>query len=132
VSAPPASPPVRARLLIVEPNLDLAESLQLLLEGNGYAVRLAPDAHTAIELATAEECDAAFIAIGLPDVDGYTLAARLRALGRPRVLIALTGYGSSADRQRALAAGFDEHLSKPADVEQLESVLTRLLARDGG
>jgi CheY-like chemotaxis protein len=123
---------MRVRLLIVEPNADLAESLQLLFEERGHAVRLAPDAATAIALATAEESDAAFVAIGLPDMDGYTLAGRLRALGRPRVLIALTGYGSAADRQRAIEAGFDDHLLKPASVEQLENVLARFLAPDGG
>jgi CheY-like chemotaxis protein len=61
----------------------------------------------------------------LPDVDGYTLARRLRSWNRPRVLIALTGYGQAGDRQRALDAGFDDHILKPASPAQLEAIVAR-------
>jgi CheY-like chemotaxis protein len=121
-----------ASLLVVESHADTAESLQLLLEALGYRVHLAPDASSALAVAASTELDAAFIAIKLPDVDGYELAQRLRALGRPRVLIALTGYGHVEDRERATAAGFDDHLLKPASVEQLENVLARFLANAVG
>jgi CheY-like chemotaxis protein len=121
------SPSTSGELLVVEAHADTAESLQLLLETLGYVVHVALDAATALVLADRYTIDLAFVAIGLPDVDGYTLARRLRALGRPRVLVALTGYGHDADRQRATDAGFDDHLLKPATVEQLETVLARFV-----
>jgi CheY-like chemotaxis protein len=117
-----------ASLLIVDRHVDIAESMQLLLEALGYRVYLAADAATALALAEATALDAAFLAINLPDLDGYALARRLRALGRPRVLIALTGYGHADDRRRAADAGFDDHVLKPATVEQLENVLARFLS----
>jgi CheY-like chemotaxis protein len=117
-------------LLIVERHPDTAESMQLLLEALGYRVYLAGDAASALALAASTELDAAFLAINLPDLDGYALARRLRELGRPRVLIALTGYGHDEDRRRAADAGFDGHVLKPASVEQLENVLARFLADD--
>ena len=116
-----------AELLVVEGNADTAESLQLVLETLGYTVHVANDGAAALMLVDRLAIDLAFIAIGLPDVDGYTLARNLRALGKPPALVALTGYGNDADRQRALDAGFDDHLLKPATVEQLEAVLARLV-----
>ncbi len=104
--------------------------MQLLLEALGHRVVVAHDAATALELAATTALDAAFLAINLPDLDGYTLAGRLRALGRPRVLVALTGYGHPEDRRRAAEAGFDDHVLKPATVEQLENLLARFLADD--
>src|SRR5437868_14745838 len=92
-----------ASLLIVDRHVDSAESMQLLMEALGYRVYLAADAATALALAETTALDAAFLAINLPDLDGYALARRLRALGRPRVLIALTGYGHADDPRRAPA-----------------------------
>jgi CheY-like chemotaxis protein len=129
----PAHTPVTQRavsLLIVERHVDTAESMQLLLEALGYRVLLAADATSALAIVETTELDAAFLAINLPDLDGYALARRLRELGRPRVLIALTGYGLDEDRRRATEAGFDDHVLKPASVEQLENVLARFLATD--
>jgi CheY-like chemotaxis protein len=119
-------------LLLVEPHADTAESMQLLLEALGHRVHLASNAATALALAESTTLDAAFLAISLPDLDGYALARRLRELGRPRVLIALTGFGYADDRRRAADAGFDDHVLKPASVEQLENVLARFLADDVG
>jgi CheY-like chemotaxis protein len=119
-----------ASLLLVEPHVETAESMQLLLEALGYRVHLASDGATALTVAETTEVDAAFLAISLPDLDGYALARRLRELGRPRVLIALTGFGHADDRRRAIDAGFDDHVLKPATVEQLENVLARFLATD--
>ena len=116
-------------LLVVDGNADTAESLQLLLEALGYIVHVALDAMTALGVVDSQPVELAFIAIALPDLDGYTLARRLRTGERPRVLIALTGYGQADDRTRALDAGFDDHLLKPATVEQLEGVLARYIAR---
>jgi CheY-like chemotaxis protein len=124
--------PRSASLLLVERHPDTAESMQLLLEALGYRVHVAGDAATALDLAATAELDAAFVAINLPDLDGYSLARRLRELGRPRVLIALTGYGHEEDRRRAAEAGFDGHVLKPASVEQLESVLARFLSDGSG
>ncbi len=121
------SPSTSGALLVVEAHADTAESLQLLLETLGYVVHVALDAATALVLVDRFTFDLAFVAIGLPDVDGYALARRLRALGRPRILVALTGYGHDTDRQRATDAGFDDHLLKPATVEQLETVLARFV-----
>ncbi len=124
------SRPRPASLLLVDRHPDTAESMQLLLEALGHRVVVAHDAATALELAATTALDAAFLAINLPDLDGYTLAGRLRALGRPRVLVALTGYGHPEDRRRAAEAGFDDHVLKPATVEQLENLLARFLADD--
>jgi CheY-like chemotaxis protein len=115
-------------LLLVEPHADAAEGLALLLETLGHRMTVAPDARQALAVAATTELDAAFVAIRLPDMDGYALARRLRESGRPRVLIALTGYGHPSDRERALASGFDDHLLKPASLEQLENVLARFVA----
>ena len=115
----------RIELLIVDANADLAESVQLMLETCGWVVHVALDGATAMSLVERHPIALAFIAIALPDVDGYTLARRLRTAKRPRVLIALTGYGHAADRQRAREAGFDDHVLKPATLAQLEAVVTR-------
>ena len=115
-------------LLVVDGNADTAESLQLLLEALGHVVHVAVDAATALALVDRHPIELAFIAIALPDLDGYTLARRLRAKSRPRVLIALTGFGNADDRTRARDAGFDDHLLKPATVEQLEAMLARHVA----
>jgi DNA-binding response OmpR family regulator len=112
-------------LLVVDANADLAESVQLLLQTCGWIVHVALDAATAMSLVDRHPIALAFIAIALPDVDGYTLARRLRAAQRPRVLIALTGFGHAEDRRRALEAGFDDHILKPASLAQLEAVVTR-------
>ena len=118
-----ASAPIE--LLVVDGNTDLAESVQLLLQTRGWVVHVALDAATAIALLEQHPIALAFIAIALPDVDGYTLARRLSAAQRRCVLIALTGYGHAADRRRALEAGFDDHVLKPATLAQLEAVVTR-------
>lgn len=119
------APPPHGELLIVDGHPDLAESVQLLLESLGWVVHVASDAATALTLLERHPIELAFIAISLPDVDGYTLAGRLRTAQRPRVLIALTGYGRASDRQRAFDAGFDDHVLKPATLAQLEAVVTR-------
>ena len=117
--------PLPVELLVVDGNTDLAESVQLLLQTRGWVVHVALDAARAMALLDQHPIALAFIAIALPDVDGYTLARRLRAAQRPCVLIALTGYGYADDRRRALEAGFDDHVLKPATLEQLEAVVTR-------
>ena len=118
-----APPPIE--LLVVDGNADLAESVQLLLQTCGRVVHVALDGATAMTIVERRPIALAFIAIGLPDVDGYTLARRLREITGPCVLIALTGFGHAEDRRRALDAGFDDHVLKPASLAQLEAVVTR-------
>jgi DNA-binding response OmpR family regulator len=118
-------PTPSVELLVVDGNADLAESVQLLLQTCGWVVHVALDAATAMSIVERHPIALAFIAIGLPDVDGYTLVRRLRETARPCVLIALTGYGHAEDRRRALDAGFDDHLLKPASLAQLEAVVAR-------
>jgi PAS domain S-box-containing protein len=125
------SAPRKGRLLVVDDNTDAAEMLIVLLRAVGYEAQGAADGHAAIESLASFTPDAAILDIGLPVMDGYELARRLR--DDPRVpgiaLIALTGYGRERDRERALSAGFDEHLVKPVEPAQLLDILERVLRR---
>jgi PAS domain S-box-containing protein len=120
------SEPLRRRVLVVDDNVDAAEMLAAALALRGCEVALAHDAPQALELAASRSFDAALLDIGLPVIDGYELAQRLRALDnlRDARLIAVTGYGQPADKQRALAAGFHHHLVKPVDLRLLETLVT--------
>ena len=118
---------VRRRVLIVEDNDDARRMLRHLLEQTGHEVHEAADGLAGLDQVLALEPDAAVIDIGLPGLDGYEVARRVRAAGRADVLlIAVTGYGQSGDRQRSSEAGFDAHLTKPVDPLTLESLLTNL------
>jgi CheY-like chemotaxis protein len=92
----------------------------------GHEVHIAHDGPSALHLAEKERPDVLLLDIGLPGMDGYEVARRLRSTpGFADVkLIALTGYGQEADRQRSSLAGFDHHLVKPVDLEQLRALLT--------
>jgi signal transduction histidine kinase/ActR/RegA family two-component response regulator len=112
-------------LLIIEDNRDAAQMLADVLESEGHQVHLARDAGTGLALARSLAPDVVLCDIGLPDVDGYTLAHAMRkepALAHTR-LIAISGYAQEQDRARAEQAGFDAHIVKPADLEELERVL---------
>ncbi|HTX04318.1 MAG TPA: PAS domain S-box protein, partial [Steroidobacteraceae bacterium] len=117
------SPP--RRVLIVDDNVDAADSLALLLSHAGHETQVAYSGREALERVESFEPQLALLDIGLPEMDGYELARRLRA--RPRLsrarLIALTGYGQSEDRKRSQEAGFDDHLVKPVDLPALERAL---------
>jgi CheY-like chemotaxis protein len=121
---PPAIPN-RRRVLIVEDSEDARESLRLLLELTGHLVETCGDGTTGLAKLRAFRPDVALIDLGLPGMDGYTLARRARE--EPETsgihLVALTGYGQAEDRQRARAAGFDVHLTKPVDPRALQDVL---------
>jgi CheY-like chemotaxis protein len=118
----------RRRVLVVEDNVDIRESLRLLLGLWGHEVLLAETGDDGLELALREKPDVALIDIGLPGLDGYEVAQRIRgqAAGRPSGmrLVAMTGYGQPADRTRAAQAGFDEHLLKPVDADTLQRLLS--------
>jgi CheY-like chemotaxis protein len=112
------------RVLVVEDNPDARDTLCLLLRLNGFQVEAAGDGPEGLRKALAWLPEAAVVDIGLPLLDGYEVARRLRAgLDGPLLLIALTGYGQPEDRRRALAAGFDHHLTKPAKPGDLLQLL---------
>ena len=140
LSLPGASPPeaarsarpepVRApatgglRVLIVDDNHDGAAMLGQLLSSMGLETHLAYDGESALTKISELRPEAALVDIGLPLMDGYEVARRVRAgVGCPITLVAITGYGQEADRQRALEAGFDEHLVKPPDLERIFAIL---------
>ena len=111
------------RVLVVEDSQDSREALQILLELEGHEVRLAASGEDAVRAVTESEPDWALIDIGLPDIDGYETARRIRAGHRAVRLIALTGHNRPEDRERALAEGFDAHLVKPVDPARLFTIL---------
>ena len=122
------------RILIVEDNLDTAESLRLLLEVHGHRVRVANSGTVAIEMALAHRPDVALIDIGLPGMDGYEVARRMRLEStlRDTVLVALSGYGRDQDRNAATLAGFDHYLVKPVEPDDLEKLIQTLVRPDEG
>ena len=115
----------KLRLIVVDDNTDAADSLAMLLNVQGYAVSVEYDAASAIARARSERPDVMLIDIGLPDMDGYQLAERLRAQPETAqtVLVAITGYGQPKDRERVLAAGIGHHLVKPVDMTALVRIL---------
>ena len=113
------APLVKHRILIVDDDPDSVEALCTLLRRLGHECRSALGGRVAITVAEAFDPDVAFVDLQLPDVDGYEVARALRARGAPLHLAALTGWCRVADRTRALAAGFDEHLAKPATIGTL-------------
>jgi len=117
----------RIRVLIVDDNVDAADSLAQFLNLAGYQTRVAYDGRTAVEIAEILEPAVVLLDLGLPYLNGHEVARRLRALpwGRTASLIALTGWGQKDDVQRSRQAGFDEHLTKPVDPEIL---LQRIIA----
>lgn len=110
-----------ASILVVDDNLDAAEALSAILEIEGHTVRISQDGEQALDDLVAFRPAVVILDIGLPRLDGYAVARRMRQMpeGESVLLIALTGYGQQADRLRALEAGFDRHFVKPADTTQL-------------
>lgn len=123
--ASPPSQPVARTILVVEDQPDAREMLTLLLQAHGDQVFGAADGPTALEILERERPDAALIDIGLPTMSGYDLARKVRensALASV-CLIALTGYGTQGDVRQAREAGFDHHLTKPADPDDIQRLL---------
>ena len=116
------------RVLVVDDNTDAAHMLSTLLTLAGHQVRTAFDAESCLAIVAEVDPDACILDIGLPGMDGYELARRLRARAHARSLhlIALTGYGQQTDREQALSAGFNEHMTKPVNFEALEATLARV------
>jgi CheY-like chemotaxis protein len=114
------------RILIVDDSRDGGESLAMLLRVLGAEVALAHSGRQALERVASFNPDVVLLDIGMPGMDGYEVARRIRAnpAHRNMQLIALTGWGQDEDRQRSAAAGFNHHLVKPADVDKLRQLLS--------
>jgi PAS domain S-box-containing protein len=124
VTSAPA-PVIRHRILIADDNRDGAESLAVLLRMQGHEVTVVHDGRNAVAAFSREHPEIALLDIGMPDLDGYAVAreVRMRERGKPAMLVAVTGWGNSDDKARAMAAGFDHHFTKPIDPADLDELL---------
>jgi PAS domain S-box-containing protein len=130
----PNAPPLAVtglRVIVADDNKDAADALAMLLELSGHEVRVAHGGRAALSLAQTFRPDVVILDIGMPDLSGYEVAEQLRRepWGESIMLIALTGWGRDDDRQRATAAGFDQHMTKPVDPEKLEALISKCRLR---
>jgi signal transduction histidine kinase/CheY-like chemotaxis protein len=133
-TAPERSAPAAAKsdgqprhIVIVEDNADVRELLRLKLKRLGHSVDAVGDGVTGVSTIVGGRPDLALVDIGLPGLDGYQVATQVRqSLGPGVVLVAVSGFGQPEDKRKALEAGFDEHITKPADVTDIENLLARL------
>jgi CheY-like chemotaxis protein len=118
-------PAQASRVLVVDDNMDSADMLVMLLQMFGHEAQAAYSGQTALETAVEYQPDFVLLDIGLPDMNGYEVARRLRQQPQTKQvrLIAMTGYGQDSDRQRSKEAGFDRHLVKPVDPQRLQDLL---------
>jgi CheY-like chemotaxis protein len=125
---PLAEPTAPRRILVADDNVDSALSLAMLLKLMGNEVHTAHDGLEAVEAAKDLRPDLILLDIGMPRLNGYDAARRIRQepWGKSVVLVALTGWGQEEDKRRSREAGFDRHLVKPVEPEALDSVLTEL------
>ncbi|HVE70161.1 MAG TPA: hybrid sensor histidine kinase/response regulator [Thermoanaerobaculia bacterium] len=129
-AARPTSDGQSRRIVVVEDNSDVRDLLRLKLKRLGHEVHAVGDGHSGAETIVTQKPDLALVDIGLPGIDGYEVASRVReAIGPGVVLVAVSGFGMPEDKRRALDAGFDEHITKPADVTDIENLLSRLPPR---
>ena len=142
VEAPAAARPTAAgsargarsrRVLVVDDNRDFATSLASVLQAMGHEVRVEHDGQAGLAAAESFLPHIAFLDIGMPKLNGYQLAKRLRALPATTasILVAVTGWGQASDLQRAKDAGFDEHMVKPVEMDRLEALLGTPPAKAG-
>jgi PAS domain S-box-containing protein len=123
-------PVVACRILIAEDIPDAAEMMRMMLEHMGHAVRVARDGQEAVVLAEEFVPQLALLDIGMPRMDGYEAARRIRmALGPDVILVAVTGWGQEEDKRRARLAGFDYHLTKPTEPDHLERLIATIVTR---
>jgi signal transduction histidine kinase/CheY-like chemotaxis protein len=132
VDRPEIVAPLSARVLVVDDNVDAANSLAQLLELEGHATEAVYGGREALRRAPTFAPDIVLLDIGLPEVDGYEVARRLRADGSTALLVALTGYGQAEDVRRAHRAGFDAHVTKPIAFAELARLLREQPRRGGG
>ena len=129
------SPPqVKRRVLIVDDNIDAAETLASLVHTLGGEARTATDGASGIQCASVFTPDIILLDIGMPEMDGYETCKRIRQenFGKRMFIVALTGWGQDDDKRRAAVAGFDAHLTKPADPHALERLFAEATASDDG
>ena len=119
------------RVLIVDDHVDNVESLSMFVRLLGHEVDTASDGLEALEVARRFRPDLVLLDIGLPKLDGYEVAERLRAgdAGADMVLVAITGWAQEEEKVRAAKAGFDHHLTKPVDPARIESIIGSVCAR---
>src|SRR3979490_2101341 len=127
-TAPEDAPPVRRRILVADDNADALQTLATVLELGGHEVFSAANGSLALESAERHLPEVALLDIGMPLLDGYEVARRIRAQawGKRITLVAITGWGQESDRRRSQEAGFDSHLVKPLDLVKLTQLLSRL------
>jgi CheY-like chemotaxis protein len=120
-------PSPHRRMLVVDDNVDAADSLSMVLDALGHSVKAAYEGATALELMDSFAPEVVLLDIGLPEMDGLEVARRIRARpdGEAVRLIALTGWGQDEDKRRTQEAGFDEHLTKPVDAVSLATLIGR-------
>lgn len=118
------------RILVADDNKAAADSLRRLLEHGGHTVAVAYDGYSTVEMMRDSDAEVVLLDIGLPDIDGYAVARRLRKEHgyNPLVLIAVTGYGQDEDKKEAYDAGFNYHLTKPVGIADVEALLAQPLA----
>ncbi|HEX6095517.1 MAG TPA: ATP-binding protein [Thermoanaerobaculia bacterium] len=121
------------RIVVVEDNQDVRDLLRLKLRRLGHEVHAVGDGIAGLQTIVDRRPDLALVDIGLPGLDGYEVAARVReSIGRGVMLVAVSGFGQPEDKRKAMDAGFDEHITKPADVSDIENLLSRLPPRGEG
>jgi CheY-like chemotaxis protein len=117
-------------VLVVDDNRDAADSCAMMLELSGHRVETAYNGTRALQIGESFHPHVVLLDIGLPDINGYEVARRIRdsAWGAELPLVAVTGWGKDEDRERAYAAGFDHHLTKPVVPDAVESVVSAIAA----
>lgn len=125
----PLTPSISRRILVIDDNIDSAECMALLLRLGGHEVQMAHDGQAALDTALTFQPQIVLLDLGLPKLDGYEVARRLRAHPQIQkaILIALTGFGRAEDHQLSEQAGFDHHLTKPVDPNTVEALIKSLV-----
>jgi signal transduction histidine kinase/ActR/RegA family two-component response regulator len=129
----PVSNGARCKVLVVDDNRDSADALALVLEADGYQVMVGYSGQQALDIARQARPDAVILDIGMPDITGFEVARRIRQepWGRDVLLVAMTGWGQAKDKERAKAAGFDRHFTKPLDPGELQRLLAGFVEEHG-
>jgi CheY-like chemotaxis protein len=123
-----SEPAARFKVLVVDDNCDAATTLAMLLEARQHDVQVANDGFAALDAAASFQPDVVLLDIGLPGIDGFEVARRLRSLPQTKdvLVVAVSGYGQEEDRQKSQQAGFDYHLVKPVDPAILRSIFASI------
>jgi two-component system, sensor histidine kinase len=117
------TPRTDCHVVIADDNRDAADTLGMVLEAQGFSVSIAYHGREALDLVKRMQPEVAILDIGMPGVSGYDVARALRDAGSGTLLVAVTGWGSAKDVQRASSAGFDHHFTKPADPKALIALI---------